>query len=175
MPGTILEDVSTTWVRHLASTVSRRSFIWRLGTGVAGISLGAEAAESLTARSAYAASGCCGCKGSCCTDSHGNSVDSISCTEGYGQNSCPDSSSPCGCWCITVAESDCRSGFKKWCDCCGGCDNGDDCHCVTSNTGIVRPSCCRNKCWQNGGGDCSQFIKCRYNACISQSECNSLP
>lgn len=120
----------------LASRVSRRSFMGRLGSGLAAASVGASAFELIGAGSAAAA------------------TNSATCSLIIGTNSCPSyRGCACGCW---------SAGSFNWCDCC---DNGQWCNhpghsCHQTSQG---PTCCNSKEWTGGCGTRGRTpIICRY-------------
>jgi hypothetical protein len=160
--------------RQLASRLSRRSFVSRLGRGLAvtavsGIGLVATAKEAYAAcQYAGTDAGGCVCQVTCTNPSGQSccspSLVSINCADlPGGSNACPAGSCKCGCWCIS--DSGCASGLRRWTDCCG-CSPGD-CKCVTGCDGVLHQSCCRTKCY-GGCGTCnSSKIRCRFKSCVS--------
>jgi hypothetical protein len=150
---TRLEGIANRVSRRLAMRVTRRSFIGRLGAGATVALLGAEAANLIASPSSALA-----CSSGCSTG----------CLEldGWKKNSCPTGSCDSGCWCITVPQSTCSTGLKRWCDCTGGCSHGADCHCNSNGA----PTCCNHKFWGGGCGDSDDYIKCRHWNCVAS--CN---
>jgi hypothetical protein len=156
---TLLETLSNSFAQGLAMRISRRSTLGRLGRGAIAISLGGAGAALLAPGEAFASCSCC---------TTGNNSIRCQCLAG-GSNACPSDTCQCGWWC--VSDSTCSSGHKFWTDCCGGCNNGGLCTCITDCVdGTVRPSCCWTKEWGCGCGTVgSQFshIKCRIHICGS--------
>lgn len=165
--------------RRLANRVSRRSFISRLGRGLAVASVSGLGVLA-TAKEAYAVcqyagtdAGRCVCGTVTCNDPQGESCCtrlSINCADlPGGSNACPSGTCKCGCWCI--GDSGCASGLRMWTDCCG-CSPGD-CHCLIGCDQLSHPTCCRTKCY-GGCGTCgTSKIKCRVKKCVGMTTCNS--
>jgi hypothetical protein len=158
MSETYLESLSNRLARGLATRVSRRSAVGRLGRGAIAVSLGSAGAAIFVGGAAAHTCNCSNCS---------NSV-RCECLPG-GSNNCPSGSCQCGWWC--VSDGTCPSGHKFWIDCCGGCNSGQACNCVVDCVdGQQRPTCCHHKEWGCGCGTVgSEFshIKCRIHVCGS--------
>jgi hypothetical protein len=156
--ATYLEQLSEAVARGLSARVSRRSALGRLGRGAIAVSLGGGAAAYL---SETAAAHGCPCGSGC-----GFSV-RCQCLSGGAVGSCPSGTCECGWWCVN--DSSCPSGHKFWIDCCGGCNNGGSCTCMTDCVdGVSRPYCCHHKVYGCGCGTVgseSSHIKCRIRRC----------
>lgn len=158
MTDTKLERYSKVATTRLARSVSRRSFIGRVGRGAIAASLGSAGAALLANNSALAHTGGCGCADGCGL--------SVSCDNlpGHMHNSCPSGSCGCGCWCCSTTG--CASGYREWCDCCGGCSGGAGC-------ANGKPTCYNHAVWSNG---CNGHIhiKCRRKNCVPRSSCGAI-
>lgn len=167
-----LANLSGLVARRLAARVSRRTFMARLGQGMIALSLGSAGAVAF-AEGALADPVCaCGrCTSvpftgeSCC------GRNSVTCRTLTGTNACPSGTCICGCWWVNVSTSSCASGLLEWCDCCGACQSGGACACVTGSDGRRYPTCCTHKWWTSKDvcGDCTSHIKCRRQRCISST------
>jgi hypothetical protein len=162
--GSRLESAAEIVSRRLANTISRRSFLGRLGVGAVAATVGNGASALIFTRSAYAHTNPCqsGC--------------SISCGTLTGSNACPAGTCNCGCWCVRVSTSICQSTLRHFCDCCGGdyCNApGHGCRCIQGSDGLTHPSCCLHKLWPDGCGVQGEWhIACRTLGCLNS--CNRI-
>ena len=157
---TMLEGMAGSISRALAGKLTRRSALTRIGRygvalslGSAGLGLLAEDANAHTCCSTCCCGNCSWSGASCCGS------DSVWCSTLNGVNACPSGSCGCGSWVVGT----CSNGQTlRYADCCGGCNNGSDCRCVSG-----APSCCRHQLHTNGScNDCGgNHIKCRRWFC----------
>lgn len=160
--GSRLEIAAESVSRKLANTISRRSFLGRLGIGAIAATLGNGASVLIFPEEAAAHTNPCqsGC--------------SISCGTLTGSNACPAGTCNAGCWCVRVSTSICQSTLRHFCDCAGGDYCGSHpCHCVTGTDGLTHPSCCLHKLWPDGCGVVDEWhIACRVIDCLNS--CNRI-
>lgn len=140
--------------RSLASRLTRRSVIARVGQYGAALSLGAVGA-ALMDDTALAVTQCsvscpyCDANGVCNYCGYGYCNFSIWCSWlGYTPHQCPSFTCECGSWQV----GQCANGQGLWYgDCCGGCAaDGSNCQCVVGNDYKYYPSCCNTHEWTNG-------------------------
>jgi hypothetical protein len=170
-----LAELTESASRSLALRVSRRSFLSRLGRGVAMTAVGVTGtslAGNVTQAYGITCSGC-----------------SIACAylKGWKKNKCPTGSCNCGSWVVNVATSTCPGGLRRWTDCCntGWCGNHGGANCdSTGADGNRHPSCYNGKEWCNCHNDscgCSNCcgdpsraprVVCRHHACLTSLASN---
>lgn len=159
--STFIESLSDRASAQLAERIPRDTFVGRIGQTLVAVSLGSAGAAFFSQEAgAHTPSTGCGvasraaCTGSCC------SANSVTCTTGFGQNSCPAGSYTCGYWEYTDQACTTFNKIRRWTDCCGGCNNGGNCRCFGS-----APSCCRHKDYPQQTTDYCDHIKCRFTFC----------
>lgn len=170
-----LQSVTANLSKNVASRVSRRSFLGRVGRltmvmAAAGTVVGITADEASALQCDCAGRvGDANCTGnrtapSGCRDT-GHSVTCLGLTGTGGQ--CPPNTVACGSWPCNCPTSVCASGTRIWTDCCasGQCSGASSCRCVRDTDGVLRRTCCNKKFYANGGSNCSHFIRCRYARC----------
>lgn len=167
---------------RLASRVTRRSFLGRVGrfalvlagsgTVVGAISKGARATLL----------GPCDCSDELQCDSTCTGVrprpsgcaspydHSISCNKLIGRASCPTNPATvhCGHWVCSCPTSIRPSGMSRWHDCCasaGQCAGLSTCRCMPDIDNVMRPTCCFKRCYSNEQTPCS-YIVCRFRTCV---------
>jgi hypothetical protein len=169
-----LQSVTANLSKNVASRVSRRSFLGRVGRltmvmAAAGTVVGMTAEEAFALQCDCAGRDCdAGCSGNRTAPSGcrgtGHSVTCRGLTGVGGR--CPDNTVGCGSWSCGNCSA-CASGVRIWTDCCatGQCSGASSCRCVRDTDGVLRRTCCNKKCYAGGGSNCSHFIRCRYARC----------
>jgi hypothetical protein len=170
---------------RLASRVTRRSFLGRVGrfalvlaesgTLLGAISKGAQATllgPCDCSNERGCDSGCTGsrpCPTNCANPPPTGGCDhSISC-KGLvpGTNGCPTGSTHCGHWACSCTT--CTSGVSRWHDCCdtaNQCASSSTCSCdVLDTDGVRRPTCCFKRCYNGNNYTACSYIVCRYRTC----------
>jgi len=172
MPTSQLQRATAGLSTKVASRVSRRSFLGRVGR-LTMVMAAAGTIVGITAEEAFALQCDCdgrrcdaGCTGSrtapsgCRTGGHSVTCNGLTGTGGQ----CPSNSVRCGSWSCSCSTSVCASGTRIWTDCCASCSSASSCRCVRDTDGVLRRTCCNKKCYV-GGSNCSHFIRCRYAQC----------
>jgi hypothetical protein len=135
-----IDSITETAARRIGMRFSRRSFIGRLGAGLAAAGTG-----TLGARTAWAvpavATACCGCA---------NCGHSTSCG-----TTCPTGTCKCGYWYMCT----CEIYLMKYQDCCAACSGG----CSCGSDGY--PRCYYTAPYGSCNGNTK--VKCRAVSCTS--------
>jgi hypothetical protein len=146
---------------RLAARLTRRSLVTRLGESAIAVSLGSAGLAYLAGdAAAHTTGGCASCNPNTCGGNCCGGANSITCTALTGQNTCPSGSYNCGFWEYYDPGCSTFNKIRRWTDCCGGCDSGNNGRCINGT-----PTCCRHKTYPQQGGVCSDHIKCRYVFC----------
>lgn len=140
---TALENVSRSASARLASRLTRRTMLGRIGKTAMAVSMGGTATALLTAAPAHA-----------CTSGL-----SVKCANlpGWMNNNCPNDTCRCGYWTAGNCANGCN---RKIIDCCGGCGGG--CRCIGN-----KRTCCNNKVHSGGCGSSTSKIKCSITRCAN--------
>ena len=137
-----IDSVTESVTRQFGNRFSRRSFLGRVGTGLAAIGGGALAIDTGVAFASVAS--CCGC--SLCGAS-------TTC----GTSDCPSGTCACGQWWMCQCSG--GSTLKRYRDCCAACSGG--CSCGSDG----RPRCLYPPPYGSCGGYTK--VKCRSISCTT--------
>lgn len=156
-PGETTDSLVETVTRRIARRFTRRSFIGQVGRGSVALTVGG-AVAALEAAPALGNHGNAFCEG----------TTSITCGNLYGINNCQAvGGCTCGYW--IASGGICAPQNTLWADCCGGCNGGADCRCISSG-GVWRPTCCNSKAYSGGCGvSPDSHIRCRVYNCTNQN------
>ncbi|MGH7717322.1 MAG: twin-arginine translocation signal domain-containing protein [Gemmatimonadaceae bacterium] len=139
-----LDSVTVGVARRLGNSYSRRSFLGRLGAGLAVVGAGSLGVKVGEAESSTLA--CCGC-----------SKCGYSTTCGSTPPYCPSGACHCGSWYKCECYS--QTKLKRYADCCANCSS---CSCGSDG----RPRCLYHAPYSSGCGG-SDIVKCRLIWCTT--------
>lgn len=148
-PTSRFDSGSEQMARGLAKRFSRRSFLGQTGAGGVAVAMGGLAGAHIDPTVAAAHTPPCG------------SGFAVPCNTLNGNNNCPAGTCSCGWWIDPDNLNRCPGSNVRWHDCCGACNEGNLCNCVSGH-----PHCCNHQLYDN---EClsgtSAHIKCRFYTC----------